>query len=288
VVGRAAERAHLDRVLAQARQGERQLVFVTGEAGMGKTTLVDTWLARLGSEAALWSVRGQCIEHYGAGEAYLPVLEALGRLCRQPGQKRLLGLLRQYAPTWLVQLPWLLRPAARTALQREVLGSTRERMLREMAEALEALTAETPLVLVLEDLHWSDAATLDLLAVLARRRESARLLLIGTYRPVEVLVRGHPLCSLTQELQLQGHCTALPLAGLSEAEMATYVAERFPGCGLPSALARVLHQRTEGNPLFLVNVLDALVRQGVLGPGPGGWELTAGVEAVARSVAAAG
>jgi predicted ATPase len=157
-------------------------------------------------------------------------------------------------------------------------------MLREMAEALEVVTAETPLVLVLEDLHWSDAATLDLLASLARRREAARLLLIGTYRPVEVLVREHPLCGLTQELQLQGHCTALPLEGLSEAEISAYLAERFPGCGLPSALAHVLHQRTEGNPLFLVNVLDALVTQGVLVQGPGGWECAGGMEAVERGV----
>src|SRR5262249_15507939 len=259
-------------------------IFVTGEAGIGKTTLVDTWLARLGPEAALWSVRGQCIEHYGAGEAYLPVLEALGRLCRQPGQKRLLGLLRQYAPTWLVQLPWLLRPAARTALQREVLGSTRERMLREMAEALEILTAETPLVLVLEDLHWSDAATLDLLAVLARRREAARLLLIGTYRPVDVLVREHPLRGLAQELQLQGHCTTLPLVGLTEADVAAYLAARCPGPALPTELARVLYERTEGNPLFLVNVVASLVTQSVLVQGQGGWKCVGGVEAVVRGV----
>src|SRR5262249_17372464 len=130
VVGRAAECAHLLRWLQQARRGERQIVFVTGEAGMGKTTLVDAWLEHGGTEAEIWSARGQCIEHYGAGEAYLPVLEALGRLCRQPRQKRLVGLLRQYAPTWLAQLPWLLHPAQRAALQREVLGSTRERMLR--------------------------------------------------------------------------------------------------------------------------------------------------------------
>src|SRR5262249_34594035 len=154
--------------------------------------LVDAWLERVEPEE-LWSARGQCIDHYGAGEAYLPVLEALGRLCRQPGPARLIELLRQYAPTWLVQLPWPLSPAERDALQREVWGTTRERMLREMAEALEVFTAETPLVLILEDLHWSDTATLDLLASLARRREAARLLLIGTYRPVEVIVREHPL-----------------------------------------------------------------------------------------------
>lgn len=81
VVGREAELAHLHRRLEQSRTGERQLAFVTGEAGIGKTTLVDAWLERVGTEAEIWSARGQCIEHYGSGEAYLPVLEALGRLC---------------------------------------------------------------------------------------------------------------------------------------------------------------------------------------------------------------
>jgi predicted ATPase len=214
----------------------------------------------------------------------LPVLEALGRLCRQPGQERLSGLLRQYAPTWLGQFPWLLNPAEREALQREVLGTTRERMLREMVEALEAITAETPLVLVLEDLHWSDRATLDLLASLAQRREAARLLLIGTYWLVEVIVRQHPLRGLKQELQLHGHCTELPLEGLTEADIAAYLAVRFPGSVLSPELAWVLLQRTEGNPLFIVTVVEYLVTQGVLVQGKGGWELTEGVETVERGV----
>jgi DNA-binding winged helix-turn-helix (wHTH) protein/predicted ATPase len=283
VVGREAEFAHLHRWLEQARGGARQIVLVAGEAGIGKTTLVDAWLEHVEPEE-LWSARGQCIEHYGSGEAYLPVLEALGRLCRQPGQAQFIGLLRQYAPTWLVQLPWLLSPAERDALQREVRGTTRERMLREMAEALEVLTAETPLVLILEDLHWSDTATLDLLASLARRREAARLLLIGTYRPVEVIVREHPLRGLSQELQLHGQCTELPLEGLTEGEIAAYLAGRFPGSVLPPELAQVLLQRTEGNPLFMVNVVRYLIAQGVLVQGTGGWEMHGGVEAVERGV----
>ena len=92
--------------------------------------------------------RGQCIEHYGAGEAYLPVLEALGQLCRQPGGEQMVTLLSRYAPTWLVQMPALVNDSEFEALQRKVQGATRERMLREMAEAIEALTAERPLVLV--------------------------------------------------------------------------------------------------------------------------------------------
>ncbi len=119
----------------------------------------------------------------------MPVLEALGRLGRHDQGNRVLAILARHAPTWLVQMPSLVSAADRDRLQRDILGSTRERMLREMAEALEALTAEIPLVLVLEDLHWSDYSTLDLIASLARRREPARLLLLGTFRPVDVIVR---------------------------------------------------------------------------------------------------
>ena len=89
-------------------------------------------------------------------------------------------------------MPWVLSPADHEALRHELLGTTQARMLREMAAWIEALTVETPLVLVLEDVHGSDDATLDLVAWLARRQEPARLLLVGTYRPVEVLTRGHP------------------------------------------------------------------------------------------------
>jgi MoxR-like ATPase len=81
-VGREQELARLHVWLTQARSGVRQIVFVTGEAGLGKTTLVEAFLAELGTYGSLWIGHGQCVEHYGVEEAYLPVLEALGRLCR--------------------------------------------------------------------------------------------------------------------------------------------------------------------------------------------------------------
>jgi DNA-binding winged helix-turn-helix (wHTH) protein len=121
------------------------------------------------------------------------------------GQRQL--VLKTHAPTWLVQLPWL---EDREALSRELFGVTTERMLREMAEALETLTATTPLLLVLEDLHWSDYSTLDLLGMLARRQEAARLLVIGSYRSVDVIVKAHPLRALVQELRVRRQCEDIP------------------------------------------------------------------------------
>src|SRR2546428_12100588 len=153
-------------------------------------------------DASMWNGRGQCIDHYGAGEAYLPVLEALGRLCREPKGKRLIELLSQHAPSWLVQMPELLSPAELETLQRKVAGTTRERMLREMAEAVEAITAEMLLVLWLGDLHWSDYSTLDWLAFVARRREPARRLGLWTYPPGGNPGEGDPPRAVAPELAL--------------------------------------------------------------------------------------
>ena len=281
LVGREAELVQLQRWLAAAWRGERQLGFVTGEAGLGKTTLVEAFLASVRSEGGLWISHGQCIEHYGAGEAYLPVLEALVRLCRGPMGQSVMALLRQHAPSWLVHMPTLLSATERDALQQWGLGATQERRLRELGEAVELLTATRPLVLVLEDLHWSDTATLEWLAFMARRREQARLLVLGTYRPMEVLVRAHPLRGVIQELQRHRQCEELSLASLTEAGVAAYLAVRGAGWALPEGLAPLIHRRTGGNPLFMVSVIDALVRQGALREGADGWTVPGGLAALA-------
>jgi predicted ATPase len=236
----------------------------------------------------VWLGWGQCIEQYGAGEAYRPILEALGRLCRGPDGKRLIGLLEKHAPTWLVQMPALLSDAKLRALQSKVQGATKDRMLREMAEAVEALTAEHLLVLVLEDLHWSDYSTLELLSALARRREAARLLVLGTYRPIDVIVAEHPLKRVKQELQAHGQCEELALGYLSETDIEAYLANRFPvgatGRSPLQSLAQLLHQRTDGTPLFMVAVAEYFVTQGVLVQEDDQWVLTRSLEEIAVSV----
>jgi predicted ATPase/DNA-binding winged helix-turn-helix (wHTH) protein len=282
LVGREAELASLHARLVTALSGQRQLVFVTGEPGIGKTALVEMFLAEVGEANALRIGRGQCVEQYGAGEAYLPVLEALGRLGRAPGGEQLVQILTQHAPTWLEQLPGLLSDQDVEAVQRRAQGATRGRMLRELVEALDTLTRDAPLVLLLEDLHWSDSATIDLLGMLARRREAARLLVLGTYRPADVAAdSAHPLKWVKHELQLHGHCDEIPLQFLSAAAVGQYLSRRFPGHGLPSEVALVLHRNTEGNPLFLVNTIDDLIDQGQLREVDGRWRLSGPAEDIA-------
>ncbi len=205
----------------------------------------------------------------------MPVFEALSRLCSEPGRENLVELLAERAPTWLAQMPTLVSVAERAALHEEIFGATRERMLREMTETIEILTAETPLVLVLEDLHWSDDSTLSLITALAQRSDRARFLLIGTWRPVEVNLSGHPLKATKQELLIHRQCAELQLGFLTEAAVSEYLLMRFPQHRFPDGLAHLIYQRTDGNPLFIVNLVDYLAAQEVIIARDGQWELKA-------------
>lgn len=273
LVGREAELAELDGLLRRALAGERQVAFVTGEPGIGKTTLVDAFLTRSAGGTPVWGARGQCLEHYGQGEAYLPLLEAFGQLGRDPAAAdRVRAVFARHAPTWLAEMPGLATPAGPAPPQP---GPTRERMLRELAEAVEALSADAPLTLVLEDLHWSDYSTVDLIAALAQRRGPARLLLIGTYRPADLADRQHPLRPVRQQLAARRQCRELLLGLLAEPDVAGYLAARFPGAAFAADLARAIHRRTDGNPLFTVAAVDHLVDSGRVAERDGRWELTA-------------
>ncbi|MCS6925964.1 MAG: AAA family ATPase [Candidatus Binatia bacterium] len=275
LVGREAELRCLTEWLTQAAQGRRQIVFVTGEPGIGKTALLDAFLNSLTAvPTRVWIGRGLCIEHSFPGEAYLPIFDALGQLCRGPEGHKVVRYLSQYAPTWLLHMPTLLEAAELDRLRSKTQGATHERMVREMAEAVEALAADRPLVLVLEDLHWSDASTVELIAFLARRREPMRLLLLASYRPMEILGSPHPLRAVVQELQAHGQCRELPLRLLSAEEVEMYLAARF-AMTPPSlqAAARLLYHRSEGNPLFLLNLIDFLLARGILQQTDGQWTL---------------
>ncbi len=281
-VGRAAELAELHSSFARAQQGERQLVFIGGEAGLGKTALVDAFLAQLPPTQDIWVSRGQCIEHYGEGEAYLPILDALGRWMHQIDQTRLLAFLKRYAPAWLVQLPALVAdPTLLSTLQPSTQGATQARMLREFVEALEALTmgatdcGAPTVILVLEDLHWSDSSTFDLLSDFIRRQKKARVLIIGTYRPGSGLQAHHPFRSMLQHLHRQHLCREIVLTPLGQEATSLYLERRFLDNALPNSLALALHQRTGGIPFFLEALTTEMVERDILTQRAGQWVLQA-------------
>src|SRR5262249_11806275 len=145
--------------------GQRQVIFVTGEPGIGKTTLVDVFQQQAARVPNLWLARGQSIEGFGSKEVFYPILEAMGSLLRGAVDDSLVQTLEKQAPTWLAQFPFAVKPEQREWLRQEIQGSTQGRMVRELCEALEVLTAQVPMVLVLEDLHWADGSTVDLISV---------------------------------------------------------------------------------------------------------------------------
>lgn len=281
-VGREAELAVLQAHLEQACAGRRQTVFVTGEPGIGKSALVRTFLATAAPPVRAAVGQAECIELYGTSEPYLPIFEAMQRLGAEIGADKLASYLRSFAPSWLAQMPWLndpRQPAANAA------GVTPQRMLRELAQALEALSAARPVVLWLEDLHWSDHSTLDAISFLARRSEPARLLVIGSYRPADASSRGHPVQAVKQAVALHGACGELALGLLGLGDVAVYLQRRFAlGAAALGELSQFVYARTDGNPLFVVALVDDLLRSGALGRGAGGWTLSRPVAEVGLAI----
>jgi predicted ATPase len=283
LVGRQGDVEAVEQYVQRAAHGARQVVLLSGEAGIGKTTVVEMVLARLDPERGVRLARGQCAEHYGEGEPYLPLFEALGQLCRGPQLADVVAVLRRYAPLWLGQLLGVLSEAEQERLQCQVQGASAARMLRELAEALDVLTVDVPLLLVLEDLQWSDQSTVEALAYVAQRRGPARLLVLGTYRPVEMALRVPPVRGILQELCGRGQAVDLRLELLPVEAVTAYVTGRLGG-PVAAPLAAFICERTEGNALFLVNIVEHVVQQGWVVRREGAWTLGVGMEAEAASL----
>lgn len=267
IVGRDPELGRLRTALDKALAARRQVVFVSGEAGIGKTSLVNQFLALQASRPGLRIARGQCLEQFGEREAYYPVLDAIAGAARHWQGDEPKAVLRRVAPTWLLHLPGLVPPEELDDLRQRSFGATGERMLREMSEVLEALAASQPLLFVLEDLHWSDLATLDLLTRIAHRTDPAQLMVIATYRPIEVILGRHPLKAVRQELYARRLCTEISLEALGPEASREIIARRLPERAASREFADDVFRRTEGHPLFLVNVLDYAASHGELDSG---------------------
>lgn len=265
LVGRDVPLQLLQTRLRSAVDGVGQVVLVTGEAGIGKSALVEEFRQRaLNDWSGLRVAGGQCLEGYGGKEAYYPVLEALGGLCRQPGGRRVIEILADKAPTWLIQLPAVLKAEHRARLTREILGATQERMLRELVEALLDITAEAPLLMIFSDLHWVDAATVDLIAAIARRSLPARLMVVCTYRPTDPALDDHPWRAMKQELMAHDLCSEIPLQRLRLDDVFKFMHTAAYDSEERLCLPRLLHRQSDGNPLFMLALLNHMISRGLV------------------------
>lgn len=279
-VGRGEELDMLTVVHERAAAGERQMVFIIGEPGIGKTTLLDAFLSDLSAGSLV--VRGQCVEQSGHGEPYFPLLEGLRRLCESTEGATVAAVLARRAPTWLMQMPGLFPDMESRELVQRTAGATQDRMVREFCEVLEHLSVERPVVVALEDLQWSDLSTINIVSVLGSRRASARLLVIGSARNADLLNTTHPLNTIYRELVGRGLAQVISPGVLSESEVAHYLGRRFSAHDFPATLATVVHQITGGTPIFMVSVLDDLVKQKMIERRLGGWSMRCSVEEIAK------
>lgn len=279
-VGREKEREELRSDFASALNGQGQLLCVAGEPGIGKTTLVEDFLTELAAEGKCTIARGRCSERLAGTEAYLPLLEALEALLRQGGTHSLARtmkpgdevvgnkaaqLMRRIAPTWYVQVTSLSADNLSDAkLLAEVKAASQERMKRELANFLQAVAEARSLVLFFDDLHWADVSTIDLLSFLAGKFDAMRILIVVTYRPSDMLLAKHPFLQIKPDLQARGVCRELLLEFLNEAEIAEYLALEFPGHHFPPEFSQLIHEKTEGSPLFMADLVRYLCDRGVI------------------------
>jgi DNA-binding winged helix-turn-helix (wHTH) protein/tetratricopeptide (TPR) repeat protein len=282
LVGRSQELTALHRSLQTMLGGRRQVVLIVGEAGIGKTTLLNGFLDQARTTYPILIACGQCVEQYGTGEAYLPIFEALGTFCRGPHASGVIDVLTRNAPSWLAQMPGVLSNDQFQMLQKITQGTTQSRMLREFCEALEALAIDWPVILALEDLQWCDHSTLDLLSIIARRHEPTHVMLIGSYRPADVIVSGHPLRRVAQDLQAHRLCSELWPDYLDETAVTAYLADRFPGHRFPPRLSQLVHRETGGNPLFVTAIVGDLLQDHFIDKHGDHWQLKGEPEEMSR------
>jgi predicted ATPase/DNA-binding winged helix-turn-helix (wHTH) protein len=274
LVGRDSALDQLDGYLRNSIHGHRQVVFISGETGIGKTALVDAFQLIAANIPTMRIVRGQCIEGFGGKEAYYPIFEALAELTRASSGEDVVANLARHAPTWIIQFPSLVRADQYASIKQQAIGATRDRMVRELCKALEVISENDALVIILEDLHWADHSTLDLLSATARRRQPAKLLILGTLRPADLILTRSPFKELRQDLLLHHLAFEVPIERLVESDVADYLGQRFGDPDFPKQLATVIHKRCDGNPLFMTAMLDHLVQQGVLSKAAGRWRMT--------------
>ena len=271
---------------SQAARGQSTFITVTGEPGMGKTVLVEDFLAELDVHPLRPTVaRGRSSERLAGSEAYLPVLEVLESLMHPRSGQSFAQLMKLTAPTWYFHVATLTPDGATIAqLKADVRTASQERIKRELAALFLEVSRVHPLVVFFDDLHWADVSTIDVLNYLTARFDGMRVLLLGTYRPSEMAIDQHPFLQIRNDLQSRGLLAELPLEFLDRKDVEGYLAKEFPEHRFPSALAGLVHARTEGNPLFMADLFRYLRDRHVIAQQDGRWELTRSLTEVEREL----
>lgn len=273
-VGREEERAELRACFNKTVQGQGVLVCVTGEPGIGKTTLVEDFLTDLNLNGEPSTVaRGRCSERLAGAEAYMPFLEALDYLLRSDAGEHAARIMKLVAPTWYAHVAPLSQDGPADEVKTDIKMASQERMKRELSAFLQEISQIKPLLLFIDDLHWADVSTVDMLAYLASKFTGLRLLILTTYRSSDLLLAKHPFLQLKRDLQARGLCHQIMLQFLSSHDVESYLNLEFPENHFPKKLSSLIHSKTEGSPLFMVDMVRYLRDRKVIAEEEGIWQL---------------
>jgi len=284
-VGRHAELDALRTALDAARGGHGSLVCVAGEPGIGKTTLVEGFLADAATNGSCTVARGRCSERLAGSDAYLPILEAFDNLLRGGEGAAVARVMKTVAPALYAQIAPPSGDGDESArLLEEIKDATQERLKREFVAYLREASHQRPLIVFLDDLHWADVSTVDLLSYLGGTLDSLNVLVVVTYRPSDMQLSNHPFLQIKPDLQTRGLCRELMLEFLRESEVADYLALEFPGHGFPREFPALIHERTEGSPLFMADLLRYLQEKGSITEMGGRWILEHGLPEIEREL----
>ncbi|HEX2094949.1 MAG TPA: AAA family ATPase [Longimicrobiaceae bacterium] len=280
-VGRELEVRQILAVLERGVAGHGSVVFVEGSAGIGKSVLIRKLIEKLLCTPDLKDAvvaYGHCYEETGPQNAYQPFVEILGSIANSPARRDLRDVLgaafKKTAPDWLQAIPMigpLLGAGAKTAsLATELWGAgatpdTRlDSMARQYLEAITGIGRDRPLmVLVLEDVHWIDHASCELLLRLSSVLAGSRIVVVLAHRPLQSADRSHPLSKARSELIVRGCAEVTQLGGLTEPQIAEYLRERFGG-SFSGDFPRWLLHLCNGHPLFISQYLNLLEQEGII------------------------
>ena len=275
-VGRERDLQRLTELWKRACSGQRQVVLLGGFAGVGKSTLLERFMAGIRRPGAAGQAsgpsalltRGTCFDRRSDPEPYGPFAEAMEGLVSQAD---IVPVFHRVAPSWLARMPWLLPASEMALLRQSLLGIGSSRVLREGVQLLEAISEDRPTLLVLEDLHHADAATLDLIAALAQREGPARLLVVASFR---THAGDSSVREAIRRLSEIACVTTTTLEGMTALEVRTYLQRRLDNAELSELVVSAVEAKTGGNALFLKEMVDVLVERQWLADRGRGWGLT--------------
>lgn len=281
-VGREEELGQLAMACEAAETGQGSAVFVSGEAGIGKTALLETFIYEVSRRRRYLVLHGRCSQRLSSSDAYLPILDALARCVDGPEGSFASETLKEVAPAWAALTASSTDALSRVSTENGQLSQGQ--LKREFRAFLGALSEQQPVLLFIDDLHWCDESTVDLISYLGQHAERARLLILGTYRPIDSATGNQPFEHLRRDFVARGWARDVALPFLSRDEIATYLEQQFPAHRFPSSFAELLHVRTEGSPLFVHGLVRFLRERAYITEENEGWVMAEDPSSLGREL----